>query len=400
MFRYSVSHVIGMPEKFERRYLSCEDNHLNHKQILNLKDEKPNFPLKNNQTKLIEELPKRPYNHNQLIKYNFLFSKKFLNWICKKSATNHSNWYNKKKTNKFGQIIQTSLDSNESNETDSKTFLSKNQFNLIKVKNCTNNVDDYEDNVGEPKQSKLNFANNYLTASPIQHKINKRKVLSANVSRKNSQISLLDIQRDGFLDFDTASTTNLSTKLGDNYADLIQAYHQILISLGEDPTRPGLLKTPERAAKAMLYFTKGYEERVSDMLNGALFDENHNEIVIVKNIEMFSMCEHHLIPFIGCVSIGYLPKNKIIGLSKLARIVEVYCRRLQVQERLTKQIAIALYEAIEPQGVGVIIQASHMCMVMRGVQKVNATTITSSLLGSFKTDLKQKEEFFRLIDKN
>ncbi|VDP76892.1 unnamed protein product [Echinostoma caproni] len=166
--------------------------------------------------------------------------------------------------------------------------------------------------------------------------------------------------------------------------DLAAAYQQIIIGLGEDPTRQGLIRTPERAAKAMLYFTKGYEERVSDFLNGAIFDEDHDEMVVVKDIEMFSMCEHHLIPFIGSVSIGYLPNKRVLGLSKLARIVEVFSRRLQVQERLTKQIAIALAEAIQPQGVGVVVEATHMCMVMRGVQKVNATTVTSTMLGAFK----------------
>ncbi|XP_014665217.1 PREDICTED: GTP cyclohydrolase 1-like [Priapulus caudatus] len=139
---------------------------------------------------------------------------------------------------------------------------------------------------------------------------------------------------------------------------MTKAFENLLTSLGEDPKREGLYKTPERAAKAMLFFTKGYEERIEDVLNDAIFDEDHDEMVIVKDIEMFSMCEHHLVPFIGKVSIGYLPNKRVLGLSKIARIVEVYCRRLQVQERLTKQIAVALTQAIQPAGVGVVIEAT------------------------------------------
>jgi len=178
---------------------------------------------------------------------------------------------------------------------------------------------------------------------------------------------------------------------------LAQSYHGILQNLGEDPSREGLLKTPERAAKAMLYFTKGYEQNIKEVLNEAVFDEDHDDMVIVKDIEMFSMCEHHLVPFWGRVSVGYLPRKKVLGLSKVARIVEVFSRRLQVQERLTKQIAEALMEAIEPAGVAVVIEGSHMCMVMRGVQKINARTTTSIMLGAFREDPKTREEFLQLL---
>ncbi|PAA59734.1 hypothetical protein BOX15_Mlig011219g1, partial [Macrostomum lignano] len=179
--------------------------------------------------------------------------------------------------------------------------------------------------------------------------------------------------------------------------DMSDAYRRIITCVGEDTERQGLRKTPERAAKAMLYFTKGYEETIADILNDAVFDENHEEMVVVKDIEMFSMCEHHMVPFMGKVSIGYLPNMRVLGISKLARIVEVYSRRLQVQERLTKQIALALMEAIRPAGVAVVVQATHMCMVMRGVQKINASTVTSSMLGVFREDTKIRDEFMNHV---
>ncbi|XP_018582845.1 GTP cyclohydrolase 1 isoform X2 [Scleropages formosus] len=178
---------------------------------------------------------------------------------------------------------------------------------------------------------------------------------------------------------------------------LAAAYNTILRGLGEDPQRQGLLKTPWRAATAMQYFTKGYQEKIIDILNDAIFDEDHDEMVIVKDIDMFSMCEHHLVPIFGKVHIGYLPNKRVLGLSKLARIVEIYSRRLQVQERLTKQIAVAITEALQPAGVGVVVEATHMCMVMRGVQKMNSKTVTSTMLGVFREDPKTRDEFLTLI---
>ncbi|NWH23526.1 GCH1 cyclohydrolase, partial [Grus americana] len=180
---------------------------------------------------------------------------------------------------------------------------------------------------------------------------------------------------------------------------LAAAYTTILRSLGEDPERQGLLKTPWRAATAMQFFTKGYQETISDVLNDAIFDEDHDEMVIVKDIDMFSLCEHHLVPFVGKVHIGYLPNKQVLGLSKLARFntAPELLVVLSVQERLTKQIAIAITEALQPAGVGVVIEATHMCMVMRGVQKMNSKTVTSTMLGVFREDPKTREEFLTLI---
>ncbi|RVE49934.1 hypothetical protein evm_005402 [Chilo suppressalis] len=182
--------------------------------------------------------------------------------------------------------------------------------------------------------------------------------------------------------------------------DMASSYRLLLTGLGEDPERQGLLKTPERAAKAMLFFTKGYDQSLEEVLNNAIFDEDTDEMVVVKDIEMFSMCEHHLVPFYGKVSIGYLPQGKILGLSKLARIVEIFSRRLQVQERLTKQIAVAVTQAVRPAGVAVVIEGVHMCMVMRGVQKINSKTVTSTMLGVFRDDPKTREEFLNLVHTN
>lgn len=180
--------------------------------------------------------------------------------------------------------------------------------------------------------------------------------------------------------------------------ELTDCYKKILQSIGEDPgSREGLQRTPQRAAEAMLHLTKGYQESLSEIVNDAVFtEEDYDEIVIVKDIDMFSLCEHHLLPFMGTVSVGYIPDRKVLGLSKVARIVEMYARRLQIQERMTREIALALVEAIQPTGVGVVIEASHMCMAMRGVSKTAAKTVTSYMTGVFREDPKTRAEFLTL----
>jgi GTP cyclohydrolase I len=173
-------------------------------------------------------------------------------------------------------------------------------------------------------------------------------------------------------------------------------YREILSRLGEDPTRDGLVATPGRVEKSMTFLTKGYREDPSKILHGALFDVDYDEMVIVKDIEMFSLCEHHMLPFFGKVHVAYIPKGKVIGLSKIPRLVDVFARRLQVQERLTRQIADTIQEAIKPQGVGVVIEARHLCMMMRGVEKQSSSTVTSAMVGCFQ----QKEtraEFLSLV---
>lgn len=171
---------------------------------------------------------------------------------------------------------------------------------------------------------------------------------------------------------------------------------QLLEGLGEDPAREGLQRTPERVAKAYAHLTKGYHQDVQDVLNDAVFDEGINHMIIVRDIEIYSLCEHHLLPFFGRCHIGYIPTGKVLGVSKLARIADVFARRLQLQERLTNQIAHTLMEAVSPEGVGVIIEAQHLCMMMRGVEKQNSNMVTSAMLGCFHDSISTRNEFLQL----
>lgn len=176
-----------------------------------------------------------------------------------------------------------------------------------------------------------------------------------------------------------------------------ELYRELLRRMGEDPDRDGLQRTPERLEKSMAFLTKGYTMDVTKVLHDALFDVDYDEMVIVKDIEFFSQCEHHLLPFFGKAHIAYVPNGKVIGLSKIPRLVDVFARRLQVQERLTRQVSEAIQDAINPQGVAVILEAQHLCMMMRGVEKQHSSTVTSAMLGVFKTQLQTRNEFLSLV---
>ena len=178
---------------------------------------------------------------------------------------------------------------------------------------------------------------------------------------------------------------------------LPQHYREILNGLGEDPEREGLLDTPKRAAKAMQYLCHGYEQNLEEIVNGALFASDNDEMVILKDIELYSLCEHHLLPFIGKAHVAYIPTGKVLGLSKLARIVDMFARRLQIQENLTRQIADAIQDVTQAAGVAVVIEAKHMCMMMRGVEKQNSSMITSVMLGEFRENAATRSEFLSLI---
>lgn len=177
-------------------------------------------------------------------------------------------------------------------------------------------------------------------------------------------------------------------------------YRELLRRMGEDPGRDGLLRTPERLERSTAFLTKGYSQTVEQVLHGALFDVDYDEMVMVRDVEFYSQCEHHLLPFFGKVHIGYVPQGKVVGLSKLPRLVDVFARRLQVQERLTRQIADAITDAIHPQGVAVVLEAQHLCMMMRGVEKQHSRTTTSAMLGVFKTQIQTRTEFLSLIHRS
>jgi GTP cyclohydrolase IA len=190
------------------------------------------------------------------------------------------------------------------------------------------------------------------------------------------------------------SSTEPNTLTSATYEELVR---EMIVRLGEDPDREGLSRTPERVAKAMQFLVKGYKDDPEALLRKALFTVSYDEMVIVKDVEMFSLCEHHLLPFFGKVHVAYIPNGKVIGLSKIPRLVEAFSRRLQIQERLTTQIAEAIQNTIEPQGVGVVIEARHLCMMMRGVEKQHSSAVTSSMLGCFRNEEETRSEFLSLI---
>ena len=175
-------------------------------------------------------------------------------------------------------------------------------------------------------------------------------------------------------------------------------YRELLRHIGEDPEREGLLDTPDRAAKAMEFLTRGYRQKLEDVINNAVFTVEDNHMIIVKDIELYSLCEHHMLPFFGKCHIGYIPEGKVLGVSKLARIVDLFARRLQIQERLTNQVASSIMDTLAPEGVGVVIEAQHLCMMMRGVEKQNSCMVTSAMLGSFRKESSTRNEFLKLIE--
>ena len=195
-------------------------------------------------------------------------------------------------------------------------------------------------------------------------------------------------------DTDVAPPAGTSPEALAEYAQMLRRQIEII---GEDPERQGLLKTPERVAKAMAFMTQGYYQDPRAVIGDAIFEESHSNMILVRDIELYSLCEHHMLPFVGKAHVAYIPDGRIVGLSKVARLVDVFARRLQVQERLTDQIAQALTDVLQPRGVGVVIEAAHFCMMMRGVEKQNSKTVTSAVLGSFRDDPKTRDEFLRLI---
>ncbi len=210
-----------------------------------------------------------------------------------------------------------------------------------------------------------------------------------------SQFSDEPLLEDDVSDTDIQGVVDVGgVKPGDPLGCLVKG---ILLGLGEDPEREGLKRTPARVDQALKWLTKGYSERLEDVVNGAIFETDNSDIVLVKDIDIFSMCEHHMLPFYGKVHIAYVPDGKVIGISKLPRIAEIYSRRLQIQEQLTTQIARAVEQAVQPLGVAVIIECTHMCMVMRGVQKVGSTTVTRALTGIFKQDADLRTELFKML---
>ena len=189
-------------------------------------------------------------------------------------------------------------------------------------------------------------------------------------------------------------TSEAATVTSASFEELVR---EMLVRLGEDPKREGLVRTPDRVQRAMEYLTRGYKEDPDAMLKGALFTVTYDEMVIVKDVEMFSLCEHHMLPFFGKVHVAYIPNGKVIGLSKIPRLIETFSRRLQIQERLTTQIAETIQKVIQPQGVGVVIEARHLCMMMRGVEKQHSAAVTSSMLGCFRDEQETRTEFLSLI---
>jgi GTP cyclohydrolase IA len=228
--------------------------------------------------------------------------------------------------------------------------------------------------------------------APVRARSSRRGTDAASMERRGRADDLAA----GRVEVETRDETSLAEADRNRTAELEAVVRREIELLGEDPTRPALVKTPARVAKALTWLTRGYGLDAAQVIGDALFEEAHESMVMVRDIELYSLCEHHLLPFFGRAHIAYIPRRRIVGLSKLPRVVEVFARRLQVQERLTEQIAGAMESVLEPHGVGVVIEAQHLCMMMRGVEKQNSKTITSAVRGTFRSDAKTRDEFFRL----
>lgn len=226
---------------------------------------------------------------------------------------------------------------------------------------------------------------------------NSTKTRSSRISRKETLLELVDILE--FFDLLFIERSDIPTRLWKAVSSHLMhdLFTQLIASLGEDPSRPGLLRTPERCAEAYKFLTSGYQQNLDEVVKDALFDADTEGMVIVKDIECYSLCEHHILPFFGKVHVGYIPNKKVIGLSKIPRIVDMFARRLQIQERLGEQICDALDQALQPKGIGVVIEASHLCMMMRGVEKQHSLAVTSHVKGLFKSDARTRQEFLDLV---
>ena len=271
-----------------------------------------------------------------------------------------------------------------------KNILEQEIMNRFDHKNLNHDVDELKDAV--PSTEVLAVTVWDILTVALQRYINREKTPSDTLVNEPPSNSVFSSCVDDDC-FDDIRDTDPEIIAG-----MADAVYSMLEGMGENPEREGLLKTPERVARAMRFFTKGYREDPKEMLKKAVFTESYDEMVLVKDIDLFSLCEHHMLPFFGKAHVAYIPDGKIVGLSKLPRVVEVYARRLQVQERLTQQIRDTIQEVLNPRGVGVVIEAKHMCMVMRGVEKQNSTTTTSAMSGEFLSQ-PTRSEFLRLLNR-
>jgi len=281
-------------------------------------------------------------------------------------------------------------------------FVEQRNFNLQNHQSnaCQDNDNSHVNGIIYQKSTNTNRSRPNSSTLKNSHVISKNKTdNNTNSQSYGSPNSSSPINPATDLSFKRSRVLSTADDSDSQIKIIGNAYRTIIEALGEDPNRPGLLLTPMRAAKALAHFTKGYETNLTDIVNNAIFDEDCSEMVIVRDISIHSLCEHHLVPFNGLIHIGYIPRGKVLGLSKLARIAEMFSRRLQVQERLTKQIAEAIHTAIDPLGVAVVIEAVHMCMIMRGVEKAGSKTVTSSVLGAFQNDARTRQEFFEHLNR-